>query len=312
MAIIFYEDWQSYAVGAVVPGDPGRLGGLWYHPGFFGASVTDESAFLSTKSLKFGPTGAIAWNDALNSYNAATFRYAFRGDASSIPFQGSLQIFDAMIPVTVPWPQPIPLFTLRFESDNTLSAYGPSGGALCNSGKSHNGTGPYETVTTQTWSADNAQSWYYLQLNISFDVNLGGFMTISLNAYIDRSPILAGTFTTTLKPLTELPHSTPPTFNTVYFNSSRFFSSYIDNILFDGSASIPPYDGLADAFGRITQGVIEPVTLPDTGDLYARVSQGVIELNTLPDNNARVTQAVIELLVSSASAFFKKWRIYEA
>lgn len=307
MGIIFSEDWESYAVNTTFPAYPSRLGGLWFGVGVFNGHITDEAAYQGTKSLRYDVSGTIGWEDSTHFYDAGTFIYAFRGSPDTgVPF-GSLSLYSAAIPRTVPFPDPIQLLRLQWEHDGSLTARGPQDVFMQNSGYPHTDTTPLGTISTTPYALE-ADAWFIFQLNVSFSKSGTDQIIASIAVHINKQPILACTKVFSAL-VSILPTDPDVLFNHLNCQLVKNNFSYMDIFSLDSDGEIEP--GLGDpSVARITQGVLEPITLPTTN--LARITQGVIELSSLPGNNARITQAVIEILTTGGGAATGGWKVYEA
>lgn len=310
MANVFNEDWSLYSNGAIPGVYPSRLGGLWFQDSIFSGHVTDDPVLYGTKVFQFDTTGQIAyWNETTSFASGAIITQVKGGPDTGGSFK-LLSLNDAQVPLGPPFPFPVQLVQFYFESDNTISARSPSpeNAIMANSGYPHSAVTPLGFITTKPWAFETGV-WYIIQYNFDFSADLTGHIVLSGCVHIDKKPVLAYQFTSTVSAL-GLPNGEPVKFNYMQVPTCKNNTGWLARILLDGDASLTPGEGLL-AFGKVSQGVIELLTKPDPG--AARVSQGVIELPTIPTNFARVTQAVIEILsTDGGGGSGEGWKVREA
>lgn len=315
MAVVFQDDFESYTVGDNVPSYPSTLGGLWSKWGFFGGQVTSDDSYLpGGKSLKFQTTGTIRWQDNLNFWNQGTVIYAFKTStaANALNASGFMDFYDTDIPLSIPFPTPVLLFRLRWAADSTLTAQiGHLEEFVNNSGYAHNANTPLGIITTEPFAAE-PDTWYILQINFEFSQTMLGALHVSFVVHINDKPVLCGDATSLFSTTGNYPHGFPPTFNQIELVTSQNPFAFLDLVSFDSDKTIDAGGGVV-SYGRASQAVLEPITLPASEDLFARISQAVIEIKSLPDNYARVTQAIIELLtVNGGVVISGGWKVGEA
>lgn len=284
MSTEFADDFSSYSVGAGVspPWEDIGLGSNIIAGGFRG------------QGLRYQPGGGIRRNTAGNYYNDLTLYFYFRFP-NGIYNGNILEFLNG--PITTAGSS-ISLFKLGVEPDGSVSL-STHGAILDNSG---NNLG----------YALFSDKWYFVQANVKFDVNVGGFVTIDATVAFDGFTILDSGGPQATDQLVSGLSSGSATVNKFDFRDVTT-NSIIDEII----ANTPrdaivtyPNPG-ATVHSRVTQAILEHADLVD--DSNVRITQGIIEHAILPDNQKiRITQMIIEIATANVISTGNGWHVKEA
>lgn len=250
MATLYDDNFQSYSVGAVPP-----FGNLKQSSGSCNIQNAIPGPYSDTQNVNMPGAGNLLQFPNLpmpaTFYSEFSVFMAWYQRPANIDFSGALMAF-------VSSPNDftgLTMINLVVNSDGTLAMNGESAGVVCCSAK-----------------AIKFSEWNFLQANIAFSTNGGGFLVYTGEIGLNEESIASGTLASV-----RLSASLP--------------GLYCDHIDF----SILTVGG---NMGRLTiYDTIQAIgTDPHPGTPSGRVSQGVIEVSIQPSTAAaRVSQAVIEL-----------------
>lgn len=274
---LFSDDFSSYPIGnsACPPWDQLGLGGTVQNVGYRG------------QGFAFNSSGGLRRNTEAVYTSDFTVYYYFK--FPNAPYNHTILEILNGIPTPGPTdPPPIMLFRLGFEDDGTLTAI-TAGALLGNSG-------------TELGYSLYSDKWYFVQVNVKLDVDVGGFVTCNASVTLDGITVIDSLIAIASTQLQSGLSNGTASVNKFDFRDLST-QSIIDEILVNTPRdTVPTYPNPGVTVkGRDTQLIIEHADLIDSGD--ARVTQLIVEYGELiDDQKVRVTQLIIEVAAENISS----------
>ncbi len=280
MALLFDDDFESYAVGSGLPFGPwSGTGGTIRN--FGDASNQCLGGFFDIWLFTLPQKGF-----------TLTFSY-LTPDAPQSP--GILCRLSNQDPSG---PSGRDIFDLLIEQDNSLTCTA-NGLDL----KTAGGSGPPLNSNILAGVSLSPSVWYFISLIFDLETDvLTNHLVVNLTMYIDGSVIGSGSVDTGINVTTLF--TGDGKINKWEFFSTTIRGSYIDNITAQDSASsdvFPHPSADLSRHANVSQAAIEWLKLPS--DSSARTSQAAMEWLKLPIPDMRLSQAVIEIIYRRAKAY---------
>lgn len=247
------DDFESYSIGQQIPF------GNWQNNGIvFLRDVRAGGPHVSTKCLNL--EGQVYWDDT-NYRRTLTVTFWYKtapGSAITAMFYGGNSTQG--------------LVSLNQESDGSLT--------IPNIGNSGDKVLP------------SFSRWNSFQLNLTFDVDVSGFVTVACEFLVNGDGFLSGTYT--LGILAASLSNGLASIDRIGFTGTGGLS-YLDELGIDSlkSGAFMPNPGTPKV--RVTRGDLDVILLPDSA--LVNVAQAYIDAVKLPDSaKVRVAQAYIEII----------------